>query len=679
MPFEVAQAAAAAGRKVFVVGLEGAAEARLAEFPHEFIKWGQIGRIEALVNAHGARDLVMIGTVDRGRIFPARPRFRRAALSSADPESDGRRRRHGARQFRRARSRSAAIASSAPTRSRRILSPRPVRSPGRSRRRRRLPMPRLAMEARAGHRRARYRAGRGRGRRARRGAGGGRRHRRHDRARRRAAGEPAASAGRAGRASSPSAPSRSRTFASTCRRSARAPSRRSRAAGLAGHRHGGRPGDDRGARRDRRARRAHAARSSSPMTARLGRQHERRPPRRPLAGRLHHRRRGVRRSARRRSDARAVARSSASASRFLGVGGARMAALGLQFDVPAWKRSPSTASPRRSSMRRGSMRASARSALAVVARQSGCAGAGRQSRRSTSASGAIVGRMKPDIPIVDYVSPTVWAYFPGRARKMARYVDRASGDPAVRAGGAPPARRPALHLRRPSADRAAWRRCSPAPGERAPLGRRRPVLLVLPGSRRSEIAGLWIASARPSREVVKRVGPGRGRAAGGAAPCRRHPRARRQLAGAADDRLGRGGDLRRLPPRPCRAGRVRHGDAGAGALRRADGGRLPRRSARSGRSSGCWRSASIVLANLILGRERDPRISRWRRQSARACRCARAACSPTRRRAASRSRRLRAWRTTMRLPGRHAVGPCRRPCDRGDEASARRRCRPTCS
>lgn len=65
VPVHVATAAVAAGRPVFVVGLEGAADERLKSFPHEMVKWGQIGRVLDLLAAHGAREIVLIGTIDR--------------------------------------------------------------------------------------------------------------------------------------------------------------------------------------------------------------------------------------------------------------------------------------------------------------------------------------------------------------------------------------------------------------------------------------------------------------------------------------------------------------------------------------------------------------------------------------------------------------------------------------
>jgi lipid-A-disaccharide synthase len=92
----------------------------------------------------------------------------------------------------------------------------------------------------------------------------------------------------------------------------------------------------------------------------------------------------------------------------------------------------------------------------------------------------------PQIPIVDYVSPTVWAWRPGRARAMLPYIDhvlallpfepaayeRLRGPPCTYVGH--PLTEQTGQLR-PNADEQKRREGEP------------PVLLVLPGSRRSEI------------------------------------------------------------------------------------------------------------------------------------------------------------------------------------------------
>lgn len=91
-----------------------------------------------------------------------------------------------------------------------------------------------------------------------------------------------------------------------------------------------------------------------------------------------------------------------------------------------------------------------------------------------------VRRRRPDIPIVNYVSPTVWAWRPGRARAMRPYVDLLLAlfpfEPAVheRLGGPP-----CVYVGHPLFERG--RRDAPPDGE---------ALLVLPGSRRGEIERL---------------------------------------------------------------------------------------------------------------------------------------------------------------------------------------------
>lgn len=97
---------------------------------------------------------------------------------------------------------------------------------------------------------------------------------------------------------------------------------------------------------------------------------------------------------------------------------------------------------------------------------------------------------RPSIPIIGYVSPSVWVWRSGRAAKMARYVDHLLAilpfEPAVhrRLNGPP-----CTYVGHPILDRLDDLR--PDPGERAALADAdRPVLLVLPGSRRSETSRL---------------------------------------------------------------------------------------------------------------------------------------------------------------------------------------------
>ncbi len=120
-----------------------------------------------------------------------------------------------------------------------------------------------------------------------------------------------------------------------------------------------------------------------------------------------------------------------------------------------------------------------------------------------------VARRRPELPIINYVSPTVWAWRAYRAQLMTRYVDHVLAllpfEPeAHRRLGGPPC----TYVGHPLVERLA--ELQPAQGERPPLGER-PVLLVLPGSRRTEIERLMapfgaavakITAARPDVEVV---------------------------------------------------------------------------------------------------------------------------------------------------------------------------------
>jgi lipid-A-disaccharide synthase len=92
----------------------------------------------------------------------------------------------------------------------------------------------------------------------------------------------------------------------------------------------------------------------------------------------------------------------------------------------------------------------------------------------------------PTIPIVDYVSPSVWAWRPGRARAMRGYVDHVLAllpfEPGeyLRLGGPP-----CSYVGHPLTEQIGTLR--PGADEQKRRDQQPPVLLVLPGSRRSEV------------------------------------------------------------------------------------------------------------------------------------------------------------------------------------------------
>ncbi len=74
LPGLVARAASAAGRSVFIVGLQGFAEtAVIAPFSPAFARMGAAGTILFLLRSHGCTDLVLVGPVRRPSLMDLRP------------------------------------------------------------------------------------------------------------------------------------------------------------------------------------------------------------------------------------------------------------------------------------------------------------------------------------------------------------------------------------------------------------------------------------------------------------------------------------------------------------------------------------------------------------------------------------------------------------------------------
>lgn len=117
-----------------------------------------------------------------------------------------------------------------------------------------------------------------------------------------------------------------------------------------------------------------------------------------------------------------------------------------------------------------------------------------------------VRRRAPAIPILDYVSPTVWAWRPWRARSMRAYVDCVLAilpfEPAVYVELNGP---PCLYVGHPLVERLAELRPNAQEAQRRRADP--PLVLVLPGSRSSEIESLLAIFGAAIRRLSERSGP----------------------------------------------------------------------------------------------------------------------------------------------------------------------------
>jgi len=117
-----------------------------------------------------------------------------------------------------------------------------------------------------------------------------------------------------------------------------------------------------------------------------------------------------------------------------------------------------------------------------------------------------VRRRAPEIPILDYVSPSVWAWRPGRARAMRGYIDHVLAilpfEPAAhrRLGGPP-----CTYVGHPLVERIADLR--PGPDEAARRLAEPPLILILPGSRSGEVSRHTRVFGAAIERLCGRIGP----------------------------------------------------------------------------------------------------------------------------------------------------------------------------
>lgn len=121
-----------------------------------------------------------------------------------------------------------------------------------------------------------------------------------------------------------------------------------------------------------------------------------------------------------------------------------------------------------------------------------------------------VRRRLPDLPVINYVSPSIWAWRPGRAKKMRRYIDHVLAllpfEPEAhqRLGGPE-----CTYVGHPLIERISWIKDLDTEKMFASLNlsANKPLIAVLPGSRTSEIKRMMPVYGKTLDRIIERTGP----------------------------------------------------------------------------------------------------------------------------------------------------------------------------
>lgn len=120
-----------------------------------------------------------------------------------------------------------------------------------------------------------------------------------------------------------------------------------------------------------------------------------------------------------------------------------------------------------------------------------------------------VRKRNPDIPIIDYVSPSVWAWRSGRAGRMRYYVNHIMAllpfEPGVHKKLSGPT---CTYVGHPLIERLDWikKLKSDELSKKLGLKRGHKILTVLPGSRRTEVTGLMEPFGATLKKVIEDIG-----------------------------------------------------------------------------------------------------------------------------------------------------------------------------